>query len=53
MTEDQLRAAVVAERRELADLLATLLPEQWDLPTLCDGWRVRSRTTSSTGSTSR
>jgi uncharacterized protein (TIGR03083 family) len=41
MTEDQLRAAVVAERREQADLLATLRPEQWDLPTLCDGWRVR------------
>jgi uncharacterized protein (TIGR03083 family) len=41
MTEDQLRAAVVAERREQAELLATLRPEQWDLPTLCDGWRVR------------
>src|SRR6266545_2417783 len=30
MTEDQLRAAVVAERGEQADVL-----------TLCDGWRVR------------
>lgn len=36
-----LRAAVVAERSEQADLLATLQPEQWDAPTLCDGWRVR------------
>ncbi|MGS2615068.1 maleylpyruvate isomerase family mycothiol-dependent enzyme [Micromonospora sp. LZ34] len=41
MTEDELRAAVVAERREQADLLATLRPEQWDAPTLCAGWRVR------------
>ncbi|GII00392.1 maleylpyruvate isomerase family mycothiol-dependent enzyme [Planobispora takensis] len=41
MTEDRLRDAVVAERREQADLLAALRPEQWDAPTLCDGWRVR------------
>lgn len=40
MTDDA-RAAVVAERRELADLLATLRPDQWDAPTLCAGWRVR------------
>ena len=41
MTEDDLRAAVAAERGEQADLLAALRPEQWDAPTLCDGWRVR------------
>lgn len=41
MTEDDLRAEVAAERREQADLLAALKPEQWDAPTLCDGWRVR------------
>jgi uncharacterized protein (TIGR03083 family) len=41
MTDDHLRAAVVAERREQADLLASLRPEQWDAPTLCDNWRVR------------
>lgn len=29
------------ERRDLADLLADLTPEQWDAPTLCDQWRVR------------
>ncbi|MGN9813508.1 maleylpyruvate isomerase family mycothiol-dependent enzyme [Micromonospora sp. BQ11] len=40
MTED-VRAAVAAERREQADLLAGLEPWQWDAPTLCDGWRVR------------
>lgn len=30
-----------AERREQADLLATLTPDQWNAPTLCAGWRVR------------
>lgn len=30
-----------AERTELADLLATLTPEQWLAPSLCEGWRVR------------
>ncbi|WP_179758848.1 maleylpyruvate isomerase family mycothiol-dependent enzyme [Microlunatus parietis] len=30
-----------AERADLANFLATLTPEQWDVPTLCDGWRVR------------
>ncbi|MCI4066622.1 maleylpyruvate isomerase family mycothiol-dependent enzyme [Micromonospora sp. R77] len=38
---DPVRAAVVAERREQAELLATLDREQWDAPTLCVGWRVR------------
>lgn len=29
------------ERADLADFLATLTPEQWGSPSLCDGWRVR------------
>lgn len=29
------------ERRDLVELLATLTPEQWDAPTLCERWRVR------------
>jgi uncharacterized protein (TIGR03083 family) len=29
------------ERAELADLLATLTPAQWEAPSLCTGWRVR------------
>ncbi|WP_232327707.1 maleylpyruvate isomerase family mycothiol-dependent enzyme [Herbidospora yilanensis] len=41
VTDEAARAAVRAERGELADLLAGLTPEQWDAPTLCDGWRVR------------
>ncbi|MDT7575754.1 MAG: hypothetical protein QOH17_2087 [Pseudonocardiales bacterium] len=28
------------ERRDLADFLAKLTPEQWDAPTLCTRWRV-------------
>lgn len=39
--EYDIRAEVRAERTELADLLATLRPEQWDAATLCEGWRVR------------
>ncbi|GAA2093048.1 maleylpyruvate isomerase family mycothiol-dependent enzyme [Microlunatus panaciterrae] len=35
------KAEVAAERRELADLLAGLSADDWDLPTLCSGWRVR------------
>jgi uncharacterized protein (TIGR03083 family) len=30
-----------AERTDLADFLATLTPEQWGAPSLCEGWRVR------------
>ncbi|WP_415154580.1 maleylpyruvate isomerase family mycothiol-dependent enzyme [Propionicimonas sp.] len=30
-----------AERSDLADLLATLTPEQWEAASLCEGWRVR------------
>ncbi|MFC4015716.1 maleylpyruvate isomerase family mycothiol-dependent enzyme [Nonomuraea purpurea] len=29
------------ERSDLAAFLATLSPQQWEAPTLCDGWRVR------------
>ncbi len=34
-------AMAMAERAEIADLIATLTPEQWEQPTLCAGWRVR------------
>ncbi|MGY5125019.1 maleylpyruvate isomerase family mycothiol-dependent enzyme [Streptomyces nigrescens] len=36
-----IKAAIAAERRELAALLDGLPAEQWDAPTLCAGWRVR------------
>lgn len=32
---------VAAERRALADLLDTLAPAEWEVPTLCRAWRVR------------
>lgn len=32
---------VVAQRRELVGFLEGLSTEQWNAPTLCDGWRVR------------
>lgn len=34
-------AAVEAERRDLADLLADLAPDEWAVPSLCGGWTVR------------
>ncbi|MFE0148556.1 maleylpyruvate isomerase family mycothiol-dependent enzyme [Nonomuraea sp. NPDC059007] len=36
-----IQAAIAAERRDLAALLAGLTPEQWQTPSLCAGWRVR------------
>ncbi|MFG3318581.1 maleylpyruvate isomerase family mycothiol-dependent enzyme [Streptomyces sp. NPDC048171] len=36
-----IRAEIAAERRELADVLARLTEDQWNAPTLCNGWRVR------------
>ncbi|MER7951868.1 maleylpyruvate isomerase family mycothiol-dependent enzyme [Streptomyces sp. NPDC096079] len=35
------RAAIAAERRELADLFDTLRTDQWNEQSLCAGWRVR------------
>ncbi|WP_282795697.1 maleylpyruvate isomerase family mycothiol-dependent enzyme [Streptomyces sp. CC224B] len=40
-SEQHIRAAIAAERHELADLLDGLAPEQWEAPSLCAGWRVR------------
>ncbi|MER7608946.1 maleylpyruvate isomerase family mycothiol-dependent enzyme [Nocardioides sp. NPDC127503] len=34
-------ALATAERRDLADFLETLTPEQWGRPSLCSGWAVR------------
>jgi len=35
------RAGLLLERRMLVSYLETLTADQWDEPTLCDGWRVR------------
>ncbi|MER5976108.1 maleylpyruvate isomerase family mycothiol-dependent enzyme [Streptomyces sp. NPDC001857] len=37
----EIRAAIAAERRELADLFDTLRNDQWNEQSLCAGWRVR------------
>ena len=29
------------ERADIHDFLASPEPEQWDAPSLCEGWRVR------------
>lgn len=36
-----LSVLAVAERRDLADYLATLTTQEWEQPTLCPGWSVR------------
>jgi uncharacterized protein (TIGR03083 family) len=41
MSAPDTRALARAERSDLAELLATLTPEQWESPSLCEGWRVR------------
>jgi uncharacterized protein (TIGR03083 family) len=41
MTETDLQAQTYAERERLAELLAGLTSAQWDMQSLCEGWRVR------------
>ena len=41
MTEQEIRAAIAAERRAQVELYAALDEQQWDTPSLCSGWRVR------------
>lgn len=42
LTNDaDLQPAVAAEFVALADLLGSASDAQWDLPSLCEGWRVR------------
>jgi uncharacterized protein (TIGR03083 family) len=41
MADDDIRAAIAAERREQVALYSSLTEEQWEAPSLCGGWRVR------------
>lgn len=41
MPDDDYWTRVATLRRRIADLLETLAPEDWDRPSLCEGWRVR------------
>lgn len=34
------REHIIAERADLVDLLRSLTPEQWETPSLCEGWSV-------------
>lgn len=35
-----IHATIAAERRDLARILSELTPQQWEAPSLCEGWRV-------------
>ncbi len=41
MDTEESWAVIASQRRSLADLLERLSDEQWELPSLCDGWRLR------------
>ncbi len=41
MDTEQIWSFVDAERADLAALLAGLSAQQWEVPSLCEGWRVR------------
>ena len=41
MNHDELWAPIDAQRLRTTDLLEGLTPEEWDRPSLCDGWTVR------------
>lgn len=41
MTDDTLWKEVEAARLRLADLLDSLTDDEWETPSLCDGWRIR------------
>ena len=39
--DDEYWASVSALRLDIADLLESLTPAEWEAPSLCEGWRVR------------
>jgi uncharacterized protein (TIGR03083 family) len=41
MPENEIKAAVAAERRSQVAMYSSLSAEDWDSPSLCAGWRVR------------
>jgi uncharacterized protein (TIGR03083 family) len=41
MDRDGVWRTIDSERSGLADLLDELSPQEWEAPSLCDGWRVR------------
>ncbi|WP_123028797.1 maleylpyruvate isomerase family mycothiol-dependent enzyme [Mycolicibacterium stellerae] len=51
MDDAQIWAHIDEQRADLADLLDTLTPEQWETPSLCQGWTVRQAAAHVTQST--
>ncbi|MCI4675036.1 maleylpyruvate isomerase family mycothiol-dependent enzyme [Candidatus Mycolicibacterium alkanivorans] len=41
MNTDEIWHIIDEQRTGLADLLESLSPEQWEAPSLCEGWKVR------------
>lgn len=41
MERDEVWQHTIAQRLALRDVLRGLTPEEWDHPSLCEGWRVR------------
>jgi uncharacterized protein (TIGR03083 family) len=41
MDSDEVWSTIDAERESLADLLDQLTPQEWEVSSLCTGWRVR------------
>lgn len=41
MEPDATWRTIAEQRRGLADLLESLVPDDWDRPSLCAGWRIR------------
>lgn len=41
MNEDKVWAAIDTQRLRTADLLDSLNPDEWEHPSLCEGWTVR------------
>ena len=50
MAKSEIWSLIARERAALADDLEGLTPEQWDTPSLCDGWTVRDVVAHMTGS---
>ena len=40
-TRQQIADQIAEERREIVELCSKLRPEEWNLPSLCEGWEVR------------
>ena len=41
LTDDEIWSAIDSQRGRVAEMLETLTDEQWEHPSLCDGWTVR------------